>query len=219
MIADADELPMRTLIAASSAVAVVGNVLRLGGSEGNARLTGSTGVLLLVLLAVEGFTILFIRSLISMHVFVGLLLLPPVALKLASTGWRALRYYTGSRQYVQRGPPHPVMRLVVAPVVVLSTVVLLATGIAMLAVAPRGGPLLGLHKASFVVWLAATGIHVLVYLPCLPRLATADLRRGTRVRSAWLRLGLVAASVAAGALLAVSALHLATPWLDWVRLH
>jgi hypothetical protein len=59
---------------------------RSGGVEGNARLTATTGVLLIVLLAVEGVTILFIRPLISMHVFVGLMLVPPVALKLGSTG-------------------------------------------------------------------------------------------------------------------------------------
>ena len=41
------------------------------GVEGNARLTGLNGVLLVVLLAVEGATILRIRQLISVHVYVG----------------------------------------------------------------------------------------------------------------------------------------------------
>jgi hypothetical protein len=70
---------------------------KFGGADGNARLTGTVGVVLIALLAVEGVTILFIRPLISMHVFVGLLLVPPVALKLASTGWRFARYYTRCR--------------------------------------------------------------------------------------------------------------------------
>jgi len=39
--------------------------------EGNARLTGLNGVLLVVLVAVEGATILRIRQLISVHVYVG----------------------------------------------------------------------------------------------------------------------------------------------------
>jgi hypothetical protein len=191
---------------------------RSGGIEGNARLTATTGVLLIVLLAVEGVTILFIRPLISMHVFVGLMLVPPVALKLGSTGWRFLRYYTGSRPYLLKGPPHVVMRVLVAPPVVLSTLFLFGTGIAMLAVKPGGGVLLGLHKASFIVWIAATGIHVLAYLPTLPRLAAADLKRTARLPSGRLRFGLVVASVAVGTIFAAATLHLATPWLDWVRL-
>ena len=62
-----------------------------GGSEGNARLTGMTGAVLILLLAAEGATILRIRGLISVHIFFGMLLIPPVLLKLASTGYRFVR--------------------------------------------------------------------------------------------------------------------------------
>ena len=58
------------------------------GPNGNARLTGMTAIVLIVLLAVEGVTILFLRPLLSVHIFVGMLLIPPVLLKLVSTGWR-----------------------------------------------------------------------------------------------------------------------------------
>src|SRR4029077_4205344 len=115
----------------------------LGGSEGTARLTSSTAVALLVLLAVEGVTILFIRPLISVHAFVCLLLVPPVVLKLASTGWRFVCYYARRSEYVAKGPPQLALRVVVAPVVVASTAVLFGTGIAMLAVQPRAGLLVG----------------------------------------------------------------------------
>jgi hypothetical protein len=192
-------------------------VRNLGGADGNARLTGATGVLLIALLAIEGVTILFVRPLISLHVFVGLMLIPPIALKLGSTGWRFFRYYTGSRPYVLTGPPHPYMRFVVAPLVVVSTLFVFGTGIAMLFVHPRGGALLGLHKASFVVWIASTSIHVLFHLPRLGRLARADLLPTTRLPATWLRVGLVGVSLAAGALFAASTFHLASPWLDWVR--
>jgi len=190
---------------------------RSGGSDGNARLTATTGVLLIVLLVVEGTTILFIRPLISVHVFVGLMLVPPVALKLASAGWRFARYYTRNRAYVLRGPPQIAMRVVVAPPVVLSTLVLFGTGVAMLVVRPRGGVLLGLHKVSFVVWLAVTAVHVLVYVPLVARLVRAEWRKATRLPSARLRIGVAVASVGVGAVLALATLHLATPWLDWVR--
>ena len=144
-----------------------------GGPEGNERLTAASGAVLFLLLAAEGVTILFIRPLLSTHVFIGMLLIPPVALKLASTGWRFARYYRGSREYVEKGPPLLPLRLL-APVVVLSTLVVFATGVGLLIRGPGQGLLVGLHKASFVVWLVATGIHVLAYVARVPRLATAD---------------------------------------------
>ena len=90
-----------------------------GGPEGNERLTASSGVVLFVLLAAEGVTILSIRPLLSAHVFIGMLLIPPVALKLASTGWRFVRYYRGAPEYTKKGPPLLPLRLL-APVVLLS---------------------------------------------------------------------------------------------------
>ncbi len=190
---------------------------RLGGVEGNARLTGTTAVLLLVLLAIEGVTILFIRPLISVHVFVGLMLVPPIVLKLVSTGWRFLRFYTGSRPYLLKGPPHLLMRVLVAPAVVFSTLVVFGTGVAMLVVRPRSGVLIGLHKTSFVFWLVVTAVHVLVYLARLPGLAAADWKSASRIPAGRMRLWLVAGSLGAGIVFAAATLHLATPWLDWVR--
>ena len=106
---------------------------RTGGVEGNSRLTAIAAAVLIVLLAVEGATIPFLRPLLSVHVFVGMLLLGPVALKLGSTGYRFVRFYTGRREYVEKGPPTPLMRLIVAPVLVLSTLTLFATGVALIA--------------------------------------------------------------------------------------
>ena len=191
---------------------------RSGGVEGNARLTAASAAVLLALLATEGVTILFLRPLLSVHVFVGMMLIPPVALKLASTGWRFLRYYAGSRPYVLKGPPRLLLRLLVAPGVVLSTLAVLGTGVALLAVGPGDGIVLGLHKASFVVWLVAMGAHVLAYLWRVPRLAGADWRRASRLGSAWARVGLVSGALVAGAVLAALTLHFAQPWHDWVRL-
>ena len=75
---------------------------RLGGPDGNERLTAAVAVVLVVLLAVEGATSLRIGQLLRVHMFVGTLLVPVVVLKLASTGWRFLRYYAGSAAYVIR---------------------------------------------------------------------------------------------------------------------
>ena len=100
-----------------------------GGVEGNERLTGATAVLLLVLLAVEGMTLLFLRPLLSVHVFVGMLLIPPVPLKLGATGYRFMRYYQRRREYTVKGPPPPIMRFLVAPALVASTIGVLGTGV------------------------------------------------------------------------------------------
>jgi hypothetical protein len=194
-------------------------VRNLGGADGNARLTAATGLLLIALLAVEGVTILFLRPLISVHVFVGLMLIPPVALKTASTGWRFVRYYTRDRAYVAQGPPPPLMRFAVAPIVVVSTLCVFGTGVAMLVVHPHNSTVVGLHKVSFVVWLVATGIHVLFQLPRLARLTRAELLPATRLPARPLRVALVGAALAGGAIFAASTFHLASPWLDWVRLH
>jgi hypothetical protein len=107
--------------------------------------------------------------LLDLHAFVGMLLIPVVAAKLGSTGWRMARYYRGSEEYVLRGPPHIALRVVVAPILVASTIVLFATGVALLVVDQTHGTLVGLHKASFVVWVGAFALHLLTRLPTMLR--------------------------------------------------
>ena len=184
-------------------------VVRTGGSEGNTRLTAATAAILLVLLAAEGVTLLAIGPLVSAHVFIGMLLVPLVGLKLASTGYRFLRYYTGHRTYRADGPPHPLLRLL-GPVVVLSTVGLFASGVSLV--------VLGLHKASFAVWVAAMSAHVLAHFLRVPRLAAADWRSDEPLPGSSLRRWLLAGSLVAGLVLAVATVHLAGPWHQYVGL-
>jgi hypothetical protein len=181
-----------------------------GGSDGNEQLTVIVGTLLLVLLVVEGATLLDLRSLLTVHAFVGMLLIPIVVLKLASTGWRMLRYYLRGDEYVLRGPPHVFLRTLVAPVTIASTIVLFATGVALLALDQTHGTLVGLHKASFIVWLPATSIHVLARLVRLPK----ALRRWISGVAA--RLALAGASVVAGLALATLTLPAADHLQDRV---
>ena len=141
-----------------------------GGTDGNEQLTARTGVLLLLLLAALGVTILRIGQLIWVHLFLGLLLLGPVALKLSSTGYRFVRYYAHQPDYRLKGPPKLIMRLI-APGVVVTTVVVFLSGLVLLFDGPRArGTWLLVHKASFFVWLAFTGVHVLGHLADLPGL-------------------------------------------------
>ena len=184
----------------------------LGGAAGNVRLTALAGALLLVLVAIEGTTIPFLGALLSVHIFVGLLLLGPVALKLASTGYRFARYYARADEYVALGPPAMLMRVLVAPVLVLSTLTLFGSGVALVA-SPHRGAVLGLHKASFVVWLGAAGLHVLGHLLALPGLWRM------RVPGVALRIALAAASLAAGAVLATATLPGADRLQDHASAH
>jgi hypothetical protein len=185
------------------------------GVEGNARLTGAVAAALLVLLAAEGVTIPLIGPLIGPHVFIGMLLIPPVLLKLGSTGYRFARYYTGGEQYVRKGPP-PLALRVLAPGVVLTTLALFGTGVALAVAGPPGGTLSFAHKASFVAWFALMTIHVLGHVLEVPALAFADRLRAQpdrpRIAGAGLRAASLAVAIAAGGVLGALTVHLAATW-------
>ena len=190
------------------------------GPSGNERLTATTGVVLLVLFALELVTLTSMRSLLGWHVSLGLALIPPVLLKLGSTGWRFARYYTRAQAYVAHGPPQLLLR-VLAPLLVLATVVLLGTGVALVIRAPGRGSVLALHRLSFTVWLVLVGIHVLGHLPRVARLAPADWLararfepRGGRARRAALAGSLVVALV-----VGLSTVPVGRTWQHWLATH
>ena len=184
-----------------------------GGSEGNERLTAATAVVLLVLLAGEGLTLVGVQQLLLPHVFLGFLLIPLVLLKLASTGWRMTAYYRRVDEYVRRGPPAVVLRVLVGPLVVVSTVALFATGVAVVALGRRG-LLLGLHKASFIIWVAAMSVHVLAHVLKLPRLVAPDWWRGDGASGRRLRQLVLAGALVTGLVVAVASIPLADHWQD-----
>jgi hypothetical protein len=183
------------------------------GADGNARLTATTGLVLLVLLPIEGLTLLSLHSLLSVHMLVGVALIPPVALKLGSTFYRFFRYYTGSPSFREKGPPQLLMRILVAPVLVASTIGLFASGVALLLLRHPNSFVYTIHKGSFIIWFGAIGIHALVYLRHLPKVAVADWVKGKQdVVGRRLRRQAVAASLLAGGGVAVVALPLVAAW-------
>lgn len=185
--------------------------VRGDGVAGNGRLTAALGALLLVLLAAEGVTIPFIGQLREEHILIGMLLLGPVAAKLASTGYRFARYYLGSPAYVHKGPPQVALRLL-APGVVFTTVALFGTGVALLIVGPSN-ELSFLHKVSFIAWFALMTIHVLGHILELPGPALADWRgAGARLSGAGLRLAAIATALAMGIGLALLSFSAAGSW-------
>jgi hypothetical protein len=143
-----------------------------GGPAGNAALTAWTGLVLLALSVSELLTLVDVRGLISWHVAIGALLIPPALLKTVTTGWRIVHYYRGNAPYQEAGPPPAVLRLL-GPLVVVSTLGLLGSGALLVLVGEESGrqnlfSVLGfgvgwltLHQGFFLVWCGATGLHLL----------------------------------------------------------
>lgn len=133
--------------------------------ELNARITNLSAVVLLVLLFVEGTTLVSLPGSLTLHVVLGTVLLGPVAVKTLSTGWRMIQYYRGDPAYVAKGPPPLLLRLL-GPVLSILTWLLLVSGIALMIPAWRSTEsfLFFVHKASFVLWFAAMTVHVLGHL-------------------------------------------------------
>jgi hypothetical protein len=194
-----------------------------GGPAGNARLTAWTGLGLLALIVAELITLLDVSGLLSWHVVIGVLLVPFALLKTATTGWRILRYYTGSRPYRSAGPP-PLPLRILGPLVIATTLGVLGSGIWLIAVGDESGrstlftalgqrvDLVTVHQALFIAFAVVTGLHLLARLVPALTLVSARVRQkvGARVpadvpggRRRWtaLTVTLVAAAVAAALLL------------------
>lgn len=191
------------------------------GVLGNERLTALTGAVLLVLFAVETVTVILLRGLMPAHFFVGVLLIGPVAVKTASTGWRFLRYYARHPAYRRKGPPRPAMR-VLSPLLLVSTLAVIGSGIALAATGPAPELLLRIHVISFLAWLVLIIIHVSVYASRLPRAIAEDWwrrrtnRDGTRTgRRA--RLAVNVAALVAAAIPALVLVPAAAPWTGYVE--
>jgi hypothetical protein len=188
------------------------------GVEANERLTGSTALILLILLAIEGVTILRVQSLLTAHVFIGMLLVPPILVKMSSTTWRFARYYLGSPEYRQKGAP-PVALRVLGPFVMVLTVVLFASGILLL-LEPGAwhGRLLQLHQVSFVLWFVLMTVHVLGHLKDVARVSTKDWTRRTRrmVGGSRSRRLVISLSMVVGTVLGFLTISQVGPWLQSV---
>ena len=180
---------------------------RFGGTEGNEILTSASALVLTLLLFAEGVTILRIGGLRGAHMFIGLVLIPPLVLKLASVGYRFARYYIGTRAYVEKGPPLLALRLL-APLLVAMTIAVFATGVILMIDGNRRGSVFQLHKLTFIAWGVLFAIHFLAYLPRMVRSIEVDWRaaRRQRVPGTTARACLVVASIGGGIALALALL-------------
>ena len=172
---------------------------RSGGVEGNGRLTATLGAILLVLLFIEGLTIVLgIHQYLNWHVIVGAVLIPVVLLKIGATSWRFAKYYWGTPSYKRKGPPVLILRLL-GPVVVGLSVAVLVTGVlALVAPVAQRGQYFSWHRISFILWFGAMAIHVLGHLSETVKETAREWIGGRRFRRAgrvWRGLAVVVAVV------------------------
>jgi hypothetical protein len=189
-----------------------------GGTEGNRNLTAFLGALLLAGILGELATlVLGLQRTLPVHILLGVALIPIVTLKLGSTGWRMIRYYTNDPAYRREGPPRPFLRGI-APLVAGSTVALFGSGVGLIVADPNSHLFRAVHSASFALFLLVVGAHALAHLPKLRRFAFADWMRG-RAQGHALRRGVVAFAVVSGGAFAIAALQTLGPWSTVIHRH
>jgi hypothetical protein len=198
---------------------------RTGGPAGNALITAWTALVLLAGSLAELATLLDMHGFVSWHVAIGALLVPPALVKTASTGWRMVRYYVGSPPYREAGPPPTLLR-VLGPLVVISTVGLLGSGVLLVLLGVNAShrtlfSVLGFrvdwvtfHQGFFAVWAVVTGLHVLGRVVPAVRI-TVTPGEAAPVPGAWSRWLVLAAMVASAAALAVVLVHVEGAWANW----
>jgi hypothetical protein len=194
-----------------------------GGPAGNARLTAWTGAILFVLFVAELVTLLDVHGLVSWHVALGVLLVPPALLKTASTGWRFVRYYARGRPDVEAGPPIMPLR-VLGPVVIVTTLGLLGSGLVLIALGEQrsredgalGLSWVNIHQGFFIASGIALGLHFLARAVPAWMLVTGRRKEESgaapRVPGGAARLVLVALSLAVAGVTTALVLPAASSW-------
>jgi len=193
---------------------------RSGGPAGNAQLTAWTGLFLLVGFIAECFTLLSLHAMLTAHFLIGGILVPLVLFKTGTTGWRIARYYFGGQSYRSAGPP-PLLLRVLGPLVVLTGLAVLGTGLALIplgdssftpivTVAGQHIDALTLHKICFVLWLVVTGVHVLARTIPAVQLVSAGSREHVPGRTARAAAVVITIAVSVGTGIVVS--NLPTDW-------
>ena len=124
-----------------------------------------------------------------------------------------VRYYTRAPAYRAEGPPRPLLRGI-APLVVGSTVALLASGVGLVLAGPHTQFLRSVHSASFALFLLVVGVHSAAHLAKLRRFAFADWARGRRTRGHVLRRGVVGFALVAGGAVALCGAAVGRPVAD-----
>jgi hypothetical protein len=115
---------------------------------------------------------------------------------------------------VDRGAPPLLLRLI-GPLVVLSSIAVIGTGVALLVDHGASDTWLTLHQASFIVWVSLTGVHFLGHIYEAVVVSGRDFRARNAdpaARGRTVRLAVVAASLVVGFGLAAAFTPSASSW-------
>lgn len=185
-----------------------------------ARLTSLLGMLLFFLLALEGVSVPLVGELLTWHVVVGVILIPVMTAKIVVTSYRFALYYTKSLDFKKAGPPWMPLR-VIGPLIVLSTVGLMVSGVVLMVIGPNS-PSVNLwiftHRATFIAWSVFMSAHVASYVRRAATVSWKDLKTlsvGDSLKSSdsWYRFIIVIVTLAIGIGLATKFGQLTAPWL------
>jgi hypothetical protein len=164
---------------------------------GNRALTSWAGLLLLPGLAVVALSGVAFGRYWQLHYIAGLSLIPLLLVKLGSTTYRALSYYTRRAIYRAAGAPEWVGRLL-APALIASTIIAMATGIWMWTQHSEAQPWAKLHVLSVLAMGACVGLHLLLRAPISLQSIATDGFAALRHNVPRIRIALVAIALAIG---------------------
>lgn len=183
----------------------------------NERLTGIAGTILFILIVSQLVITANLHSLLSVHIFVGILLSGPLLIKMCSTGFKFLLYYAGNPAFVKHGAPNIWLRLL-APFLVMMTILVFISGFALTFVGPNHmGIFFTIHAASVALWIPLVIVHIYAHIKRATRITLSDLREKARLRVKGrnARLGTNVAGLVMGAIAAVLMLPFSAPWDHW----
>ena len=170
---------------------------------GNRALTSWAGLLLLPGLAVVALSGVVFGQYWQLHYIAGLSLIPLLLVKLGATTYRALSYYTRRAIYRAAGAPEWVGRLL-APALIASTIIAMATGIWMWTQHSEAQPWAKLHVLSVLAMGACVGLHLLLRAPISLQSVATDGFAALRHNVPRIRIALVAMALAIGLIIGVA---------------
>jgi hypothetical protein len=178
------------------------NARRAPQVMGNLILTSHAGLIILFALLLLYLSGLAFTPLRPVHFALGFALIPILAVKLASTSWRAISYYLRRGAYRAAGPPWALPRLIAVPLAV-AAVLATVSGVVLWSQGTDHGAWAAVHTGSVIALGVVVLVHLAVYLRKALRasaksLATTAVNRPERVIVWALLAALVAGAIATG---------------------
>jgi|GEM_PF-1809769 len=135
------------------------------------------GTALAILFVVEVLTVPIMSHAIAWHIAVGLIAVPLLVGKLTYSSLRFIGYYRGDERYRQAGVPWFPLR-VLAPFLVITTVLVIGSGVELDVAGPTSFSATFLAPAHFllsVVWFLLMAFHVAAYFNRAARSTMKDM--------------------------------------------